>query len=189
MIAANTSHKLAVIEDAELLFNATQVERAISTMAQDISAALGTTKPLILPVMVGGLIIAGRLLPQLDFALQVDYVHATRYHGTTKGQTLRWFKKPTASLADKTVLLLDDILDQGITLQQIVDYCYNKGAKKVWVAVLAQKKINRTQSVQADFIGLCVPDRYVFGYGMDYYEYHRNVNGIYAVRESTDKSL
>ena len=189
MIATNTSDKLAVIEDAELLFNAEQVERAISTMAQDISAAVGTTKPLILPVMVGGLIIAGRLIPQLDFALQIDYVHATRYHGTTKGQTLHWLKKPTAQLADKTILLLDDILDEGITLQQIVAYCYNSGAKKVWVAVLAQKKMNQTQSIKADFIGLCVPDRYVFGYGMDYYEYHRNASGIYAVRESADKSL
>jgi len=172
----------AALNDAEQLFNSKEIEKAISTMAMTISTELANNNPLIMPVMNGGLVLGGVLIPQLNFPLQIDYIHATRYRGETSGHELHWLKKPEKSLADRTVLLIDDILDEGITLSAIVDYCYNAGAIKVLTAVLAEKILQQDKPIQhANFTGLQVPDRYVFGYGMDYHEYHRNLAGIYAV--------
>ena len=172
------------LENAELLHSEDEVERAIVKMAKDITNDLHKTDPIVLPVMIGGLILAGKLIPQLDFPLQLDYIHATRYRSGTSGYELNWIKKPEKSLRDKTVLLIDDILDEGITLAAIVDYCYEAGAKKVLTSVLVEKILDKDKPLKkADYTGLTIPDRYVFGYGMDYQEYHRNSAGIYAVKE------
>jgi hypoxanthine phosphoribosyltransferase len=171
------------LKNAELLYSAEEVERAITQMANEITSELQVSTPLVLPVMVGGVILAGKLIPQLNFPLQMDYIHATRYRSTTSGSTISWLKKPEKSLADKTVLLVDDILDEGITLAAIIEYCYEAGAKKVYTAVLAEKELNINKPIKkADFTGVIIPDHYVFGYGMDYHEYHRNSAGIYAVK-------
>jgi hypoxanthine phosphoribosyltransferase len=173
------------LENAELLYSAAEVEQAITRMANDISTALENSNPILLPVMVGGVILAGKLISQLNFPLQIDYVHATRYRSTTSGSKINWLKKPGKSLKDKTVLLIDDILDEGITLAAIIEYCYEAGAKKVFTAVLVEKTLKIEKPIKkADFTGLVIPDHYVFGYGMDYYEYHRNLAGIYAVNTS-----
>lgn len=172
-----------VLENAELLYSADEVEQAITRMANEITTELESSNPLALPVMVGGVILAGKLIPQLNFPLQMDYIHATRYRSSTSGSTISWLKKPEKSLKDKSVLLIDDILDEGITLAAIIEYCYEAGAKKVYTAVLAEKKLDIDKPIKkADFTGLVIPDHYVFGYGMDYHEYHRNAAGIYAVK-------
>lgn len=171
------------LKNAELLYSAEQVENAISEMANEITKKLKDTNPLVLPVMVGGVILAGKLISQLNFPLQMDYIHATRYQSSTSGSTISWLKKPERQLSDKTVLLVDDILDEGITLAEIIKYCYQEGAKKVFTAVLAEKELEIEKPIKkADFTGLVLPDYYVFGYGMDYKEYHRNVAGIYAAK-------
>jgi hypoxanthine phosphoribosyltransferase len=170
------------LDNAELLFNAEEVESAITAMAKSITAVLSNSNPLVLPIMNGGLVLGGKLIPQLNFPLQIDYIHATRYRGETSGNELHWLKKPEQSLQARTVILIDDILDEGITLAAIIDYCYEVGAKNVLSAVLAEKSLEQDKPIQhADFTGLNVPNRYVFGSGMDYHEYHRNLTGIYAV--------
>ncbi len=170
------------LNTAELLYSANEVEQAITDMAESITNELQYLEPLLLPVMIGGMVLAGKLITQLNFPLHIDYIHATRYRGKTSGSKLDWLKKPGQSLQDKTVLLIDDILDEGITLAAIIDDCYEAGAHKVFSAVLAEKKLDQSKPIKhADFTGLMVPDRYVFGYGMDYHEYHRNLNGMYAL--------
>jgi len=181
MKSISTEQAQNVLDNAELLFNTEDVEAAITSMALAITAELTNSNPLVVPVMNGGLVLGGKLIPQLNFPLQMDYIHATRYRGKTSGSELHWLKKPE-TLTDRVVLLIDDILDEGITLAAIVDYCYAAGAKKVLTAVLAEKIIEQDKPIEhADFTGLHVPNRYVFGYGMDYHEYHRNLSGIYAV--------
>ena len=180
----SVEHSQDVLNNAELLFNDKQVEQAINDMARAITSLLQETNPLLLPIMIGGVVLAGKLIPQLNFPLQIDYIHATRYRGETSGDELHWLKKPQQSLKDRTVLLIDDILDEGITLAAIIDHCYAEGAEKVLTAVLAEKELEQDKPLEkADFTGLTVPNRYVFGYGMDYHEYHRNQSGIYALNE------
>ena len=179
--AISVADSRAVLASAELLYDKATVEQAITRLGAAISDELQHTTPLLLPVMIGGLVLAGKLLPQLGFPLRVDYAQAARYHGTAGGR-LRWLKRPAGPLKDQTVLLIDDILDQGVTLAALIDYCRASGARRVCTAVLAEKQRQRREGLpKADFSGLAVPDRYVFGYGMDYHGFHRNLDGIYAL--------
>jgi len=169
--------------EADLIHSSEAVEAAIEKMGREITAVLSDKNPVILCLMIGGVIPTGKLIPLLDFPLQVEYIHATRYQGETSGGALRWIRKPAISLQDRHVLLIDDILDQGTTLLAIVEECKNNQAKTIHTAVLVDKQLNRERSFKkADFTGVTVPDRYVFGYGMDYKDYLRNAPGIYAVK-------
>lgn len=176
-------HIQQVYRDSECLFSKQEVELALEKMAQAIHSVLADTNPLFLCVMIGGLVPTGNLLPRLDFPLELNYVHATRYQGETRGGDIDWKVRPEYDLTDRTILIIDDILDGGLTLQAIVDHCYAQHAKKVYTAVLVDKAAKRLPGglTQADFTGLVVDDRYVFGYGMDYQEYLRNAPGIFVV--------
>jgi len=172
-----------VLAKADILYTENEVNQAIEQMAVSIYEALSVQHPICLSVMLGGLVPTGQLLPRLNFPLELDYIHATRYRGTTQGNELHWLKYPNADIKGRTVLIIDDILDEGFTLQAIVDYCKKMEAKTVLTAVLVEKQRDRRQSLaHADFTGLKVPDRYVFGFGMDYQEQLRHVAGIYAVQ-------
>ncbi len=173
-----------VYEEADCLFTREQVEAALLRMAEEISAELAGKNPLVLAVMSGAMIPAGILLSHLDFPLQIDYIHASRYRGKTAGGELQWRVPPRFELKDRAVLVVDDILDEGLTLQAILESCLEAGASEVHSAVLVKKLHERNVGIEADYVGLEVEDRYVFGYGMDYQEYLRNAPGIFAVKGS-----
>ena len=143
---------------------------AIARIGADIDRVLDGTPAVFITVMQGALIFAGQLATSIKAPLGFDYVHATRYRGATTGGDLRWIKRPATPLGGATVLLVDDILDEGHTLKAIRDFCIEQGAARVLTAVLCEKRHARR-----------VPDRYVFGYGMDYHEQGRNLADIYAV--------
>ena len=180
-----TPEKLAQVQSrARCLHTETEVEAALDAMAVSISRQLSTTNPLLLCVMQGGLIVTGKLATRLAFPLQLDYLHATRYRERTSGGDLHWRQYPAQSLQGRTVLVIDDILDEGKTLEAIVNYCKEQGSREVYSAVLVNKIHQRRQStIKADFIGLEIEDFYLFGYGMDYKGYLRNAAGIFAIAE------
>lgn len=166
------------------LHNEAEVEAALDSMAASINAELADKNPLVICIMHGGLITSGKLATRLDFPLQLDYLHATRYRGETCGKELEWKVFPSASLKGRAVLLVDDIFDVGITLKLIVEYCKQQGCASVHTAVLLDKQHDRKEAgIELDFVGLRVADQYLFGYGMDFKDYLRNVPGIYAVAE------
>lgn len=171
-----------VLDEADCLYSHQQVMQAVEQLANKISQTLEESFPIVMSVMNGGLVPTGLLLPLLHFPLQQDYIHASRYKDKTRGGQLEWKNEPSLCLQQRTVLLVDDIHDEGVTLEAIRDYCVGKGAKSVYSAVLVDKKHNRKRAKSADFVGLQVPDRYVFGYGMDYKGLLRNAAGIYAVK-------
>lgn len=175
-------HVEQIYREADCLHTAEQVEAAIAHMGEAISARLQGSNPLLLCVLTGAIIPMGKLLTHLDFPLQIDYVHATRYRGATSGGEIAWLARPRTPLQGRVVLVVDDILDEGTTLQAILDDCRGQGADTVYSAVLVEKEHDRKNGLQADFVGLKVPDRYVFGYGMDYKDYLRNAPGIFAVK-------
>ena len=173
-----------VFAEAELLYSADEVDAAINKMAREISQALKDKNPVVLCLMIGAVIPVGKLLPKLQFPLQLEYVHASRYRGETSGGDIDWIKRPALDLQGRVVLIIDDILDEGITLAAIIDECHKLGASDIYTAVLVDKQIEHGKNIQkADFTGLTVPDRYVFGCGMDYKSYLRNYPGIYAVKD------
>lgn len=180
----SAEHAAAVYRQADCLYSWEQVGRVCDGMAEEITHAIGGDVPVVLTVMTGAVIPAAELLLRLDFPLELDYIHATRYGDTTRGGELEWICRPRTPLADRTVLVVDDILDEGYTLAAILDACRKGGADKVYSAVLVRKRHDRcVPGLAADFVGLEVDDRYVFGCGMDYKGYLRNVPGIYAVKE------
>ncbi|TGN38767.1 hypoxanthine-guanine phosphoribosyltransferase [Marinobacter confluentis] len=173
-----------VMAEADCLVDENRVHSAIRTMAADITERLRETNPLLLCVMNGGLILTGQLLPMLKFPVQAEYLHATRYRQETTGGILEWKLRPEVDMNGRTIIIVDDILDEGTTLCAIADYCKAHGAAEVLTAVLVDKQHDRKArpGLKADFTGLTVEDRFLFGFGMDYKGYWRNAPGIYAVK-------
>ncbi len=165
------------------LYTTNEVAAALDRMAINIHEKLSDQNPVILCVMIGGLVPMGNLLLRLDFPLEVDYVHATRYRGGIRGGELEWLVRPSVELKGRNVLVVDDILDGGVTLAAILNEVKAMGANEVYSAVLVDKHHKRVPDglQKADFVGLEVDDHYIFGYGMDYNEYLRNAPGIYVV--------
>ncbi|MEK1941519.1 MAG: hypoxanthine-guanine phosphoribosyltransferase [Pseudomonas sp.] len=183
-MSVDLAHIRQVMAEADCLYSNAEVEVAIDTMAAAINSEMGESNPVVFCVMNGGLIFSGKLLPKLDFPLELSYLHATRYRNETSGGELFWKAKPEISFIDRDVLIIDDILDEGHTLGAIIDFCRHAGAKNVRIAVLVDKTHDRKArpDLKADYVGMPCVDRYVFGYGMDYKGYWRNAPGIYAVK-------
>lgn len=173
-----------LLHNAELLFSEQEVDAVIGTLAQQITRELAESRPIVLAVMGGAVYFAGQLLPLLHFPLEFDYVQASRYHNLTRGQDLVWKVLPGDNVRGRNVLLLDDILDEGQTLEAVRNKCLEAGAEQVLIAVLTEKLTGRPKPIAADFVGITVPDRYVFGCGMDVHGLWRNLPAIYALNES-----
>jgi hypoxanthine phosphoribosyltransferase len=175
-----------VLGSADLVHNRGVLDAAITGIGERIDESLKGEPAVFLSVMHGGLIFAGQLALAIKTDLLFDYIHATRYRCELTGGELHWIKKPDADLAGRIVILADDILDEGYTLRAIRNFCLERGAKHVLIAVLCRKNHDRTApGIHADFCGVDVPDRYVFGFGMDFHGQGRNLPGIYALEDST----
>ncbi len=177
-------HAWALFNEAELLHGATEIELTLDHLASRISDAMAESFPIALCVMGGAVVFAGKLLPRLGFPLEFDYLHASRYRNGTRGGEIEWSVLPRKNLQGRVVLLLDDILDEGHTLAAAKKRLLELGAAEVKIAVLADKHIGRPKPISADFVGLHLPDRYVFGMGMDAYGLWRNLPAIYALKEN-----
>ncbi len=169
---------------ADLIAGQEVVAAAVDGMAAEIRATLAGLDPVVMVVMTGGLMPAAWLMSRMDFPYAVDYLHPTRYRGRTTGGEVDWLVKPRLDLTGRHVLVVDDILDEGVTQSAIVDLCLERSAASVHTAVLVRKRHDRRPvEVRADFFGLEVEDRYVFGCGMDYREYYRGLPAIYALAD------
>jgi len=173
------------LAEADCLADQAMVEAALDQMATAITERLGKLNPLVYAVMNGGLVLTGCLLPRLPFPLELAYLHATRYGHALHGQSLDWRVPPTHPPTGRHVLVLDDILDEGFTLAAVIDALNAQGALSVSSAVLVHKCHDRKAypGMRADFTGLEIADRFLFGYGMDYQGYWRNAPGIFAVKD------
>lgn len=168
------------LAQSEVVFTAGQVSQAIDRMAAQLNAAVNGEPIILLCVMRGGLYLAGQLMARLSVPARLDYLQANRYHGTA-GQEIVWSKLPELDLKAQTVVVLDDILDEGITLAEVVRHCQQAGASRVMTVVLTEKDNGLQKPLQADIVGLTVPNRYVFGCGMDVHGWWRNLSDIRAL--------
>ena len=173
-----------IFDEADLLCSAEESALAVRRVAAEITAHLAAANPLVLAVMGGAVVFTGQLLPQLIFPLDFDYLHVSRYGDVTTGRQLAWIVEPRSAVAGRVVLVVDDILDEGVTLAEITRRLLAQGASKVLSAVFADKNIGRAKPIKADFVGVDLPNRYVFGYGMDVKGAWRNLPAVYAVKGS-----
>jgi len=178
-----------VKENSVCILDETAVELMYKKLAADITEKCEHENPLILCVMTGAIVAVGMLMSKLNFTLEVDYIHATRYQGGLVGSKLEWKQLPNTSLQNRTVIIIDDVLDEGITMAGIKAYCEEQGATCCYTAVLVDKGIKEKKPLQADFVGYYSADQYLFGLGMDYKGYLRNMNGLYACPENLEELL
>ena len=169
------------------VYSKLEINSALDVLASKLNQKLKNENPVVLCVMQGGLLFSGHLIPKLTCMLEIDYIHVSRYHNKISGGELCWKAYPVTPLRDRTVLILDDILDEGMTLQAIIQYCEQQGARKVESAVLLRKNHNRcvdydsAKGALTQNIALTVEDKYVFGFGMDYNGLYRQLDSIYAL--------
>lgn len=177
----NMAEAFDILNNSDVLFSEQEVRVAVDRMAEEITATLGESYPLVLSVMGGAVVFTGQLLPRLQFPLDFDYVHVSRYGEKTQGGQIVWKQAPKEGVEDRVVLVLDDILDEGHTMAAIRDKVLGLGARAFYSAVFANKEINKEKPLSADFVGIHVPDRYVFGFGMDVRGVWRNLASIRAL--------
>lgn len=182
-MSASIDRAREILHRAELLYTAEQVQSALRRMAGEINSVLADKYPLVLSVMGGAVVFSGQLLPLLEFPLDFDYVHVSRYGDERQGGAVRWKVAPCESVRGRVVLLLDDILDEGHTLAALRQRVMDLGARSFYSAVFADKRRGNDKPIRADFVGLEVPDLFVFGYGMDVEGLWRNLPAIYSVKE------
>ena len=175
------THAHRILAESEVLVSALECADATARVAREITRAISAEAPLVLAVMGGATVFAGNLLTQLAFPLEFDYVHVSRYGDKTRGGELHWKVEPSRQVEGRTVLVLDDILDEGETMAEIRRRVLAMGAKRFLCAVFCEKRIGKAKPIVADFVGVTVPDRYVFGYGMDVSGLWRNLPAVHAM--------
>lgn len=173
----------AFLENSDRIAGAEEVQDAVRRVATEIEQRLSSAYPLVLAVMGGAVVFAGQVLPLLRFPLDFDYIHASRYGAATRGSGVDWKVSPPGLARGRVVLVLDDILDHGETMSVIRDRLLDLGAKEFYCAVLVEKTLGMKKPISADFVGLRIPDRFVFGCGMDAKGFWRNLPEIRAMRE------
>ena len=177
----------ALLKNAEEIFDAAAVQQSVARVAtilnERFDRADDETFPLVLGVMGGAVVFVGQVLPQLRFPLEFDYIHVSRYGDDDQGGQVVWKVIPRPNVAGRTIIVLDDILDEGETLAHVKQRLLDMGAAEVLIAVFADKDIGREKPVQADIVGLTIPNKFVVGFGMDVYGYWRNLPGLWAIRQ------
>jgi hypoxanthine phosphoribosyltransferase len=182
----------ALLANASQLVSPQQVDAAVKDVAAQLNARFDkeseATFPLVLGVMGGAVVFTGHLLPQLSFPLEFDYIHVTRYGDLDRGGEVVWKVIPRQNVAGRTIIVVDDILDEGETLAHVKQRLLDMGAAEVILAVFADKDLGRRKPVQADIVGLTIPNRFVVGFGMDAHGYWRNLPGLWVIKEE-DKQV
>jgi hypoxanthine phosphoribosyltransferase len=180
----------ALLETAEELFNKETVDAAVTRMADTLNARFNAPDsqdfPLVLGVMGGAVVFTGNLLPQLTFPLEFDYIHVSRYGDEDQGGQVVWKVVPRSNVTGRTVIVLDDILDEGETLAHVKQRLLDMGAAEVILAVFCDKAIGKAKPCKADIVGITIPNRFVVGFGMDAYGYWRNLPGLWAIKTDSE---
>jgi hypoxanthine phosphoribosyltransferase len=176
-----------LLQNATEIFDAQAVQHAVTSVADSLNQRFDRpddeTFPLVLGVMGGAVVFVGQLLPQLRFPLEFDYIHVSRYGDDDQGGKVVWKVIPRSNVAGRTIIVLDDILDEGETLAHVKQRLLDMGAAEVIIAVFADKDIKKSKPVTADLVGLTIPNKFVVGFGMDVYGYWRNLPGLWAIRQ------
>jgi hypoxanthine phosphoribosyltransferase len=168
---------------SSLVIPEAEVDAALDRIAREVTADLADARPIAIAIMNGGLVFAGQLLTRLPFTLECDYIHVRRYGRMTVGGELEWISGPHVDMKGRTVLLLDDILDEGRTLAVVREALLARGAARILIAAFARKERGEPPAIEADYVGVTVPDRFVFGFGMDVDGAYRNLPAVYALPE------
>lgn len=183
MTTSELTEALKLREKAKCLYDKSTIEKAIKKVAEKMNRDLADKNPVLLCVMNGAVIFMGQIATQLTFPLQIDYVHVTRYQGGIEGREIHWVAEPNIPLQNRVVVIIEDILDGGLTLAAVKNFCVQQGATEVLCAALVDKKrLREPGGVETcEYVGLEVEDKFLIGYGLDFLGYFRNEPEILVV--------
>ena len=158
----------SILKESSVLYSNREIHLAIKNIAEEINQDIQSDILYVLTVMNGGLFFSAHLIPLLKHTIYHDYIHATRYGNKVHGGLIHWIKEPEDIIKGKNILIVDDILDEGITLSEIISKCKKMGANNIFYTVLFNKLIDKDKSIFPSYHALNVPNKFVFGFGLDY---------------------
>ena len=174
----------AILSRSQLIYTHEEIVSAIDLLAGKLNRKFKNKKTLVLPVLTGAIPFVGILLPRLSFAVEVNYFHVSRYQSNVGTNQIKITHQPSPeSVLNQEVVVIDDILDEGVTLKLINEQLKTMKPKSITNIVLFEKQLDTKKEISADHVGLHVPDAYVFGFGLDFNGAGRNIPDLYAFNE------
>jgi len=175
----------AILSRSQLIYTHEEIVSAIDLLAEKLNRKFNNKKVLLLPVLTGAIPFVGMLLPRLSFAIEVNYFHVSRYQNNVGTNQIKITHQPSPeSVFNQEILVVDDILDEGITLKLINEHLMTIKPKSITNVVLFEKQLDIKKEISAHYVGLVVPDAYVYGFGLDFNGLGRNIPGLYSFNES-----
>jgi len=167
-----------------ILFDEATIFRRLDQIAEQISADYRERELTVIAVLNGSLIFMADLLRRIPLPLKLDCISVASYHGSTKTTGEVIFKQVALpDIQSRHLLILDDILDSGLTLAAIREKLETASPRSVRICVLLRKRKLRARPVEADYVGFEIEDEFVVGYGLDYMERYRNLPCIGVLRK------
>lgn len=173
-------------QDVEkVLISEEELKRRITEMGRQITQEYHGEPLTIVGILKGASIFFADLARSIDLPLQMDFMSVSSY-GTeaTSSGVVKIIKDLDADVTGRHILLVEDIIDTGITLAYLRDYLSNRGAKSVKICTLLDKPSRREKAMQVDYIGFTMPDEFIIGYGIDYAENYRNLPYVASLKRS-----
>jgi hypoxanthine phosphoribosyltransferase len=167
------------------LFSAGEIAAAVDRLAADVTRDYRGKNPLLLGILKGSFVFMADLVRRLDFPLEVEFIRLSSYgKGRETSGKIKMVQGLRAAVRDREVLVVEDIIDTGITLTFLLDYLKKKGPASLRLCALADKPSRRRVPVKIDYLGLTVPDKFIVGYGIDFDEKYRNLPEIGYLEEA-----
>ncbi len=159
-----------------------QIEKRIPQLAREIGAEIGDENPLVVVVLKGAFMFAADLVRHFDFPHQIDFISISSYGSATKTTgVVKLLKDLDEPIKGRTVLLIEDIVDTGLTLHYLYEMLKIREPKRIEVAAFLSKQARREYNVPVKFIGFEVPNLFVVGYGLDYQQKYRNLPFVIGI--------
>lgn len=167
-----------------ILYDEATIHRRLDELAARITSDYRERELTIVAILNGSVILMADLLRRIPLPLKLDCLSVASYHGGTKSVGELMFRQvPLPDIAGRHVLILDDILDSGVTLATVREKLEDAGPLSIRTCVLLEKKRTRVRAVEPDYVGFEIADEFVVGYGLDYMERYRNLPCIGVLRK------
>lgn len=171
-------------EDLSLVYDRDMIDARVATLATEITREYKNLNPILISVLKGSVIFFSDLIRRLDFGIELDFIRLASYgpHTKTSGE-VNIIYDVTLDIEGRHVLLVEDIIDTGLTVKKALDHLNKRGPASIKLCVLIDKPWQRLTPVEAAYTGFTAPDRFLVGYGLDYAEHYRNLPEIYALEK------
>ncbi|WP_291259007.1 hypoxanthine phosphoribosyltransferase [Fusobacterium sp.] len=158
-----------------------EVERRIKELAKEIEKDYQGKELVVIGLLKGSIVFMSDLIKEINLPLAIDFMSVSSYSGTTSTGVIKISKDITIDVKDKDVLIVEDIIDTGLTLSHVKKLFQDREVKSLKICTLLDKPSRRTVEMKGEYVGFEIPDEFVIGYGLDYDQYYRNLPYIGVV--------